>query len=73
MTRSNLHRQATTVRGYHPASGTWRRLGSTAAARCNAACCLLAVGPARRGVLSCGGYLSGGTFVRTAEIFSLCR
>lgn len=62
---SNVYGQAKTVWQYHPQVGVWRKLCQLLESRCNAASCAT-----RRGdLVSCGGYLTGGTFVDTVEIF----
>ena len=62
---SNVYGQARTVWQYHPQVGVWRKLCQLLESRCNAASCAT-----RRGdLVSCGGYITGGTFVDTVEIY----
>ena len=62
---SNVYGQAKTVWQYHPQVGVWRKLCQLLESRCNAASCAT-----RRGdLVSCGGYITGGTFVDTVEIY----
>jgi hypothetical protein len=62
---SNVYGQAQTVWQYHPQVGVWRKLCQLLEPRCNAASC----GTPRGDLISCGGYITGGTFVDTVEIF----
>ncbi len=62
---SNVYGQAKTVWQYHPQVGVWRKLCELLESRCNAASCATPRGD----LVSCGGYITGGTFVDTVEIY----
>lgn len=62
---SNVYGQAKTVWQYSPQVGVWRKLCQLLESRCNAASCATPRGD----LVSCGGYITGGTFVDTVEIY----
>lgn len=62
---SNVYGQAQTVWQFHPQVGVWRKLCQLLHPRCNAASC----STTRGDLVTCGGYITGGTFVDTVEMY----
>ena len=62
---SNVYGQSQTVWQFHPQVGVWRQLCSLLQPRCNGASCATPKGD----LISAGGYVTGGTFVSSVEIF----
>ena len=62
---SNVYGQSQTVWQFHPQVGVWRQLCSLLQPRCNGASCATPKGD----LISAGGYVTGGTFVSSVEIY----